>query len=78
MLYIEQICYQSMKMTFNSTYEDRLHERIEPSLVHTLIKTIIGIFSSTLDKSTSESFEKIRFFIKAAKIRIEKDTAFAY
>lgn len=78
MLYIEQICYQSMKMTFKSTYEDRLRERIEPILVHTLIKTITGIFSSTLDSSTSESFEKIRFFIKATKIRIEKDKAFAY
>lgn len=56
-----------MKMTFKSTYEDRLRERIEPILVHTLIRTITGIFSSTLDSSTSESFEKIRFFIKATK-----------
>lgn len=56
MLYIGQICSQSMKMTFKSTYEDRLHQRIEPSLGH--MKTIPRIFNSTLDTSTSDSLEK--------------------
>lgn len=34
------------------------------------------MFNSTLD--TFDSLEKIRFFIKATKIRIEKEIGFAY
>lgn len=58
-----------MKMAFKRTYEDSLHQRLEPFLVQTLMKTIPGIFNSTLETSTSDSLEKNQILYKSNQDR---------